>query len=552
MDCQSVQCKVETAIDSGALPDLSADEETHIRSCAQCSTVALLVQAGLPECAAESKATAPADLADSVMARIAANAPGPRAVATQETSESASSSGIIKFLIPLAAAALLVLVVRPFMNTKSLERTPQSVAMQKAEMEAPGESKMSERNARATISNQTEARMADEATLEESKDAAKGESAPAEFAKEKQAALPGGPPAIRKDQSKARLGDITTEGDKLADEDADAVAGGEPSRPDKSAPDVNRLVLLQSELPKKAEKTLTADSVADAKDQVTLTAAAEITLTKSVRPTPAPAAPEPDFAPADAIPQALELTKKIAKPLGKKRKASLAKPKADQDFKKDQEIERPEEESIVVVESPVLEKKSRGRSVETKGEEQKQAGGGRALIRSKEERRPGKPKPTATTDREEVMDQSLHFPSFIQKRFPNAQRATKDGSLILSFPLSPTNSNALAPTAEAKGEKEEEKKAAMSPMFVVSVSFIPDETAARRQAKEGKEKAEVRSKKKAAGKPAEALQMNASTTRPDVVTVQTARGVFYLSLTHQPAGSGSILKDLIEHLRSYR
>ncbi|MDP6503731.1 MAG: hypothetical protein QF886_08955, partial [Planctomycetota bacterium] len=276
MDCQSVQCKVETAIETGALPDLSADEETHIRSCAQCSTVALLVQAGLPESALESEATAPADLADSVMSRITAASPAPRAVEASQASEPAPSSGIIKLLIPLAAAALLVLIVRPFMAPKAPEQTPQSVAMKKAETAAPEESKTNAEPATTGDDRQAEGEMADESAIEESEDAAdpaEGAPAPAEFAKEGQAASPGGAPAIGVDQSKAQAGRIAG-ADKLADE----VAGGEPPRQDKAETDFNGLDLLKADLPKKAAKPLTADSIKDAKDQISVTASAEINV----------------------------------------------------------------------------------------------------------------------------------------------------------------------------------------------------------------------------------------------------------------------------------
>ena len=553
MDCQSVQCKVETAIETGALPDLSADEETHIRSCAQCSTVALLVQAGLPESALESEATAPADLADSVMARITAASPGPRAVEASQASEPAPSSGIVRFLIPLAAAALLVLIVRPFMAPKAPEKTPQSVAMKKAEMAAPEESKTNIGPATTGLNGQAEGELADESAIEESEDAAgpaEGALAPVEFTREGQAVSPGGPPAIGVDRSKALSGRFVAEADKLADK----VAGGEPPRPDKAETDVNALDLLKADLPKKAAKPLTADSIKDAKDQISVTASAEINVIKSVRPAPAPIEPQPEITPADdaVFQQAQELREKMVRARGMKRTARLAKPEAEKELEGDQELEKPEEESIVVEESTVVEKKSKGKSYAARTQEMlKERARTNSMIRTKVATKPGAPKTTASAHREETVAQT-HFPSFIQKRFPNARRTTRDGRLTLSFLLSPTASNVLAPAAKAKEETEMKKKVATGPMFVVSVSFIPNETIAKRRSLVDADKGEPSGKKETAGKADGTLHGNAATTGPDVVTVQVATGVFYLRLTNQPAGSDTILKDLIEHLRTYR
>jgi len=138
MDCQSVQCKLEAAVDVGRLPELTALEHQHTQECEHCRTVALLVQSGLPPVVEGaqgssaplpgpvSEAEAPEGLAEAVMARIGSlGAAGrgaglPTAATTgaslEQTRNRTASERVLRALkvfVPLAAAAALILTFMP-------------------------------------------------------------------------------------------------------------------------------------------------------------------------------------------------------------------------------------------------------------------------------------------------------------------------------------------------------------------------------------------------------------------------------------------------------
>ena len=138
MDCQSVQCKLEAAVDVGRLPELTELEHQHTQECEHCRTVALLVQAGLPPVVEGapgssaplpvpvSEAEAPEGLAEAVMARVGSSEASGRGA---EFSSAASTGepldqrrdraasgrvlGALKVFVPLAAAAALILTFMP-------------------------------------------------------------------------------------------------------------------------------------------------------------------------------------------------------------------------------------------------------------------------------------------------------------------------------------------------------------------------------------------------------------------------------------------------------
>lgn len=136
MDCQSVQCKLESAVESGRMPELTAPEREHVLSCPDCRTVAFLVEAGLPPgegseeggpaeiAAAAASVRAPAGLAGAVMGRIAAsgaaNGAAPALTEVERDDHSGDSGSedsrlfrTLRILVPLAAAAALIIMILP-------------------------------------------------------------------------------------------------------------------------------------------------------------------------------------------------------------------------------------------------------------------------------------------------------------------------------------------------------------------------------------------------------------------------------------------------------
>jgi len=143
MDCPSVQSKLEAAIEEARSPELSTEEQEHLNECEDCRIVALVVQTGSLVHAADNlggddpSPSIPEGFADAVMERVHSLASASIvAAAPEETEESSADDGpnteatapvdaaaiiparpkpipFLKFIVPLAAAAVLAIIVLP-------------------------------------------------------------------------------------------------------------------------------------------------------------------------------------------------------------------------------------------------------------------------------------------------------------------------------------------------------------------------------------------------------------------------------------------------------
>lgn len=535
MDCQSVQCKVETAVEAGALPDLSADEETHIRSCAQCSTVALLVQAGLPESSAVSEATAPADLADSVMARIAAETSGPRAFVAQDNATPSRLLGFTKLLIPLAAAALLVIVLKPMLQTSpSKESAGQTdaVAMKKAASAARTETSNSvdEFKADDVAGSAIPQSETETALIAEANEVAELEPAPA----------PGDAPAFLSKGSgvtaEEQEGDAAPKapaGPTVVDEPV-ATGSGSKSMPHPlTAKDAKPVEEVQGPADK-ADEIFTVNAI-KAKDQTTVTASAEISITNSVQVI----APRARAKQEEVTEAAAEGSLNI---LDSKRRALKMEKKTEIQTPGEAGLPSQPEEQIVVVQSTVKELKKTDSLERQKTDSDAVL---RKLSPSEETQTRGQPFPKSLlSDNRNTNSTQQKLLAFLQKRFPQAKTADNDGTLLLSIQLGGETGKPEPASAEDTKEKTVREERADQPLsagpFVVTVSFLPNSENEKAPAKASKPR------------PAGPEPQREEAKAPDLVTIQIATGVFHLRLTNQPAGSDALLKELIELLQSYR
>ena len=143
MDCPSVQSKLEAAIEEARSPELSTEEQEHLNECRDCRIVALVVQTGSLVHTADNlggddpSPSIPEGFADAVMERVHSLASASIvAAAPEETEKSSADDGpnieatapvdaaaiiparpkpipFLKFIVPLAAAAVLAIIVLP-------------------------------------------------------------------------------------------------------------------------------------------------------------------------------------------------------------------------------------------------------------------------------------------------------------------------------------------------------------------------------------------------------------------------------------------------------